>query len=515
MISGDLTSGVSLLSPESTVTSLLASSGRLRSSLHPEPACTIKYKNRRYDSATQALDAYIADFQQSLHASATSVGELEFPKEPSTPDLLHVGYRNRDVLKDSLSDRELNLLHFTTSDHHSVTTDDLLLLPCDGSLPVTCTSAALSRSGGHLRGCSVNSSFWSRSRPSGVVKGSLHCCPATLRSPCRARALGRERPLCVDDLLTSQHGPPLLTTPLTTKMDPPASRACRHLPRWITSHKSEMDFSGVTSIPDLRYPAWLSECHIPTEAQAGTPSASSWVSELERNTNDGQWETKGSEQATLRELRLQFAETLVAAENGGVSDESREPFRGDRIGFLIQRAEQVLNSPSLGLRSSTKEQQDSSGTEELLNTERSWENPPVTFKSPVPVGGAEEHLTTEELPEDTIEKSTGSWSSGYSSRKHPGPVEALKQMLFTLQAVEQRETQQEDTRDNSRMEQTAPSSLTRAERRQTQEVPQAGSEYESAFGGQSLKRALHHLGRLKSLVDEMSERKSVELQQDI
>uniref|UniRef100_A0A4W4FFQ3 Lung adenoma susceptibility protein 2 n=1 Tax=Electrophorus electricus TaxID=8005 RepID=A0A4W4FFQ3_ELEEL len=395
MISGDLTSGVSLLSPESTVTSLLASSGRLRSSLHPEPACTIKYKNRRYDSATQALDAYIADFQQSLHASATSVGELEFPKEP--------------ILKDSLSDRELNLLHFTTSDHHSVTTDDLLLLPCDGSLPVTCTSAALSRSGGHLRGCSVNSSFWSRSRPSGVVKGSLHCCPATLRSP---------------------------------------------------------------------------ECHIPTEAQAGTPSASSWVSELERNTNDGQWETKGSEQATLRELRLQFAETLVAAENGGPLSS------GDRIGFLIQRAEQVLNSPSLGLRSSTKEQQDSSGTEELLNTERSWENPPVTFKSPVPVGGAEEHLTTEELPEDTIEKSTGSWSSGYSSRKHPGPVEALKQMLFTLQAVEQRETQQEDTRDNSRMEQTAPSSLTRAE-------------------------ALHHLGRLKSLVDEMSERKSVELQQDI
>ena len=35
----------------------------------------------------------------------------------------------------------------------------------------------------------------------------------------------------------------------------------------------------------------------------------------------------------------------------------------------------------------------------------------------------------------------GSCSSGYSSRKAPGPVEALKQMLFSLQAVEQQVSQ--------------------------------------------------------------------------
>ena len=40
-------------------------------------------------------------------------------------------------------------------------------------------------------------------------------------------------------------------------------------------------------------------------------------------------------------------------------------------------------------------------------------------------------------------QSVGS-SSGYSSRKHHGPVEALKQMLFSLQAVEQRVTQQKE-----------------------------------------------------------------------
>lgn len=81
-----------VLSPESTITSLLASSGRLRSSLHPEPLNAIKYKDRHYESASDALDAYIADFQ----SSGSSVGQLELPKEQNTPHVLRSGYRNRD-----------------------------------------------------------------------------------------------------------------------------------------------------------------------------------------------------------------------------------------------------------------------------------------------------------------------------------------------------------------------------------------------------------------------------------
>lgn len=79
-------------SPESTVTSLLASSGRLRSSLHPEPLHTFKYKDRHFESASDALDAYISDFQSSV----SSVGQLELPKEQNTPRVLRSGYRNRD-----------------------------------------------------------------------------------------------------------------------------------------------------------------------------------------------------------------------------------------------------------------------------------------------------------------------------------------------------------------------------------------------------------------------------------
>ncbi|XP_072517947.1 lung adenoma susceptibility protein 2 [Salminus brasiliensis] len=515
------------LSPESTVTSLLASSGRLKSSLHPEPVPTIKYKDRNYESATEALDAYIADFQRSLQVSEASVGRLELPRGLATPLPRRSGRRNRDVLKESLTEKELDFLKLPVgpkhrdSDRLSMTTDDLLLLPSDGSLPVTRTSAFLSQSGRYALGRSANSSFWSRSRPGGTPQTSLHH-PAAQRNPHRARASGQERPLRVDDLLLSS------SRVLSTKTDPPGSLASHHLPRWITSRKSEMDFSGVTSIPDLKYPLWLRECDIPTGTSAGTsaPTVPRWVSELEKNADEGQQNPVnhkkgpsggGSDQATLRELRLQFAETLASAESSegrGAVYDNGEPFRGDRIGSLIQRAEQVLKSPSLGLGCTAEEPHGSpGGTEELLEADHSWENPPVTFKSPVPVGEPEDELTTDESQRDATEKSIGS-SSGYSSRKHHGPVEALKQMLFSLQAVEQKVTQQKDAGPQSFASgANLPNLPTQVEDQELKKFPQPDTEgYDSAPGGQSLQRALHHLGRLKSLVDEMNERKTRELQ---
>ncbi|KAI5091411.1 lung adenoma susceptibility protein 2 [Silurus meridionalis] len=398
-------------SPESTVTSLLASSGRLRSSLHPEPLCTIRYKDRHYLSASDALDAYITDFQSSM----STVGQLELPKEQNTPHLLRSGYRNRDVLKESLTDQELDVLKLPTaskrreSDHISMTTDDLLLVPVDGSLPVTRTSAFLSRLDSSRLGNSANSRAWSRSRPAKALNNSSNCSSAS-------------RTLCVDDLLvqnlnfkrTPQHSNSIMST----KTNKQRSLSSHHLPRWMTSHKSEMEFSGVTSIPDLKYPAWLEEYDVNVRTQ----NVPAWVSKLERNTDESNEELKDQ----------------------GQTGDNGEPFRGDKIGSLIQRVEDVLKSPSLGFCGSDKNQHGSPGnTDELLEAERSWDNPPVTFKSPVPVGFTDEQVTTE-YQMDTKEKSSGSFSSGYGSRKHPGPVEALKQMLFSLQAVEQRVTQQKD-----------------------------------------------------------------------
>lgn len=54
-------------------------------------------------------------------------------------------------------------------------------------------------------------------------------------------------------------------------------------------------------------------------------------------------------------------------------------FVDDKIESLIQRAEQALNSPSLGINNQSDEQSSPGGTEEDLGADRSWDNPPVTL----------------------------------------------------------------------------------------------------------------------------------------
>ncbi|CAM4663336.1 unnamed protein product [Leuciscus chuanchicus] len=71
-----------------------------------------------------------------------------------------------------------------------------------------------------------------------------------------------------------------------------------------------------------------------------------------------------------------------------------------------------------------------------------------------------------------------SCSSGYSSRKHPGPVEALKHMLFRLQAVQHDISQ----------------SHASTEARTLEPDPQEETEETALGSDESLQRALHHLG---------------------
>ncbi|KAL3057960.1 hypothetical protein OYC64_010184 [Pagothenia borchgrevinki] len=64
-----------LLSPESTVTSLLSSSSHLRSSLlAPEHNSTFRYRDKNYTSASAALDAYISDFERSRSSQFVTGG---------------------------------------------------------------------------------------------------------------------------------------------------------------------------------------------------------------------------------------------------------------------------------------------------------------------------------------------------------------------------------------------------------------------------------------------------------
>lgn len=410
-----------LRSPESGVSSLLASSGRLHSFLHPQPEHSITYRDKHYSSASAALDAYISDYQQSLGSRTLQ---------------LHTHTRkDTDVLKSSLTDRELSVLNIPTrrdSDRLSLTTDDLLDLPNDGSLPVTRTSALLTRSESFPVGHSFNSRPCSHLRPT-FLKCSL-CPPAELAKTLHGAHLRSQSKAPPPNILPANQRLPLDTP------------TYRNLPRWMSSHR----------VPP-------------------------WVTELEEGRSQTEVKDHSGEVISLRELRLQHthSNTLQTANTPPL-------FKDDRIGSLISRAEQMLNSPSFAVSDAVKELNASADTEEALDADRSWDNPPVAFKSPVPVGIAEEPPAAEDLQRS---KSAASGSSGYSSRNHPGPVEALKHMLYRLQAVEQKISQSQHSITDSA------------------DTAEQETEAVDAGSGESLQRALRHLERLKTLVDDMNDRK--------
>lgn len=180
-----------------------------------------------------------------------------------------------------------------------MTTDDLLALPNDGSLPVTRTSALLSRSGSSFpSGLTRTSALLSRSGssfPSGMSFSSR----SQKRSSRRPAPPASRESISVDDLLMgdlrSHRQAPPPNVLLANQTHPPDTPRSTCLPRWMTSQKSEMDFSGMTSVPDLKYPLWLRQCEEPSDGQqSDRPLAvPSWVRELEESSRDTQANNKG------------------------------------------------------------------------------------------------------------------------------------------------------------------------------------------------------------------------------
>ncbi|XP_033951648.1 lung adenoma susceptibility protein 2 isoform X5 [Pseudochaenichthys georgianus] len=436
-----------LLSPESTVTSLLSSSSHLRSSLlAPEHNTTFRHRDKNYTSASAALDAYISDFERSQSSQFVTRGLVLPHSLPSTPRGPRAStLRNTDVLREHLTDRELDFLSLPVSSlHHrgnrdrlSITTDELLSIPYDGSMPVTHTSAFLQ---GLLSQCgapqprAVHRS-WDRlssSHPAPQMK-SHHPHP-TRSSRCRGRPGAAMMNPDVD--MVSPH------RQCAHRADP---SVCLHLPRWFTSNKTDMDCSGISNVPDQKYPAWIQRCDVserppPSESdlwdeQDPRGGAPSWVAELDHEDQTfsqlvcvqvGSWQT-------LRDLRLQLAEhiCLLAAENNR-SGIVETMFRDNRLESLIQKADQVLscltNNPAVGGADGAVR---SANTEQLLSSSHCC--PPI--RDSVTVGGV-----TEAGTDRGAQRSEG------------------------------------------------------------------GADLETFPGGPSLQRAMHHLSRLKVLVEEPKEK---------
>ncbi|XP_044029795.1 lung adenoma susceptibility protein 2 isoform X2 [Siniperca chuatsi] len=522
------------LSPESTVTSLLSSSGHLRSSLlAPEHNTSFRYRDKNYDSASAALDAYITDFERSCQNSESLTGRLVLPHSPpSTPSRPRVStLRNKDVLRESLTDRELDFLNLPVSSlHHrsnrdrlSMTTDELLSIPYDGSMPVTHTSAFIQRllsQSGASQPCPSSSRpahrTWDRLSSSHAVPRLDHHHPHPTRTLRSSRCRGRPGAGTLKPDVDISSGSCYRSAHRAARSEWAEPSSSLHLPRWFTSNKTDMDCSGITSVPDLKYPAWIQRCDLselspPTESElwddhgllppaAFTTRAPSWVAELEDDDAD-QTPAQVDSQQTLRDLRLQFAEqiSLFAADRNS-SDIMETLFKDNRIECLIQKADQVLNSLSQSSRGAdspaypvnatdyVEEAVSPLNTEELLLCSSSQCRP---FPLDSAAGGVTEAMAGGGA------QALGCGLHGNSILKQPGPVEALKQMLFRLQAVEA-----ELQRQQQASVAPALSDRPQAEETPVTQMPGGEAELESFPGGPSLQRALYHLSRLKVLVEE-------------
>uniref|UniRef100_A0A8C3S070 Chromosome 18 open reading frame 54 n=1 Tax=Chelydra serpentina TaxID=8475 RepID=A0A8C3S070_CHESE len=133
----------SIYSPESTVSSLLASCSLNSSNSYSNGS--IQYRDKVYNSASQALEAYIEDFDQSLMSSEVSTGKIcigqSTPKDKSAKKIYENNLCfsaledfNQQVKFDSIS-RTVIRQTVCDPDLISLTTDDLLAFPADGSLP--------------------------------------------------------------------------------------------------------------------------------------------------------------------------------------------------------------------------------------------------------------------------------------------------------------------------------------------------------------------------------------------
>uniref|UniRef100_A0A8D2DZA0 Chromosome 18 open reading frame 54 n=1 Tax=Sciurus vulgaris TaxID=55149 RepID=A0A8D2DZA0_SCIVU len=177
-----------------------------------------------------------------------------------------------------------------------------------------------------------------------------------------------------------------------------------------------------------------------------------------------------------------------------------KPNNGDKIELLILKAKRNLDQCTEELPKSV-EKDDSPCSLDKLEAERSWENIPVTFKSPVPVNSDDkpQQASSEKYAKKVLEDflNNDSQSSTLSGGKHHGPVEALKQMLFNLQAVQESFNQARTTEPIEEVKQIAEDDFSKLQLKESM-IPIT----------RSLQKALHHLSRLRDLVDDTSGKQS-------
>ncbi|KAM6328425.1 LOW QUALITY PROTEIN: lung adenoma susceptibility protein 2 [Alca torda] len=400
----------SACSPDSTVSSLLTSCSI--DSNNPYSNSLIHYKDKLYSSASEALEAYIEDFDLSLTSSEISTGKICICQStPKQVKFLKHHAKEKHVLDDfnrlvGLGSLASPCRRQTECDPDliSLATDDLLASPADGSLPFVQRSPFKSRhQSSEWNRWSLQTSFFpcqtsSLNAESGFSlqenrKAVAHQNPHDDFSK-------KKRSVCTPDSYGSVSSKASLR-PLFFEEN--SNTSCKNYPRWLTSQKSDLSVSGISSIPSFHYPVWLKSL-FPIQLK------------------------KAMVNILTHKAKLPLLKLLK-----------------DLPELLTLKADSLESSTGL---SNTVENDGSPSTTDILGAERSWENAPGAFKPPVPVCCEDMedalpfpkadiiHKFLEDCLNDKNKENT--FSGGHYHRP-----EALKLMLFKLQAIQGSSSQNE------------------------------------------------------------------------
>ncbi|XP_028630055.1 lung adenoma susceptibility protein 2 isoform X1 [Grammomys surdaster] len=512
-------------SRESSVSSLLASCS-LSGSSSSNSDSSFLYKDQLYSSASEALQAYIDDFDLSReHPSANTVKVNIDGEVVNGPQFSSYVHTPNNAFENLDRKQHLNPLYYRREtindmDSISLTTDDLLRLPADGCFSFTYVTPDHQQNKKNKKYTGRQDSLDVKNSPSFYVdptpKSRDNIVPPYVYTNINGKKCSRPRtpkPINRKNKCVSESS---LSFPKESSFKDSSEHSFeKNYPRWLTSQKSDLNVSGVTSIPDFKYPIWLHNEDLLPDANA--PRVYKLFNEDEYCPKQS-YQTQRTTQLlnkvdcfecsfkpsnftdSFSECKGLGNEFHCQCDNPLLPGPSQKPFCGDKIELLILKAKKNLQHSTKDLPKPV-EKDDSPCSLDKLEAERTWENVPVTFKSPVPVkadDSPQQGTRTQcinEFLEDFLNDDNQSCT--LSGGKHHGPVEALKQMLFNLQAVQESFNKKKNTEPEEEIKQVSEDDFSKLQMKENM-LPIT----------RSLHKALEHLSRLRDLVDDTSGRQS-------
>lgn len=477
-------------SRESSISSLLASC-----SLSGSSSCSsdgsFQYKDQLYSSASEALQAYIDDFDLSRGHPGANTDKVNIDGEVGNgPQFSSCVLTPNNALANLDDKRHFNPLYYRREtindmDSISLTTDDLLRLPADGCFSFTHVTSDHQQKKKSKKYIGRQDSLDIKDSPSFYApKSKDNTLPPYVYTNINGKKCGRPRtpkPIHRKNKYVSESS---LSFPKESSFKDRLEHSLeKNYPRWLTSQKSDLNVSGVTSIPDFKYPIWLHNQDLLPDAN--TPRVYKLFHE-DAYRPIHSYQTQRTTQPLNKVDCLEYS-----FEPSNFTDSF-----SDKIELLILKAKKNLKQSTEDLPKPV-EKDDSPCSLDKLEAERTWENVPVTFKSPVPVkadDSPQQNSRTKCL-EDFLNDCNQ--SSTLSGGKHHGPVEALKQMLFNLQAVQESFNQNKNTEPEEKIKQVSEDDFSKLQMKENM-IPIT----------RSLHKALQHLSRLRDLVDDTSGRQS-------